>query len=143
MGRMIFVNLPTADLATADKFYEALGFTKNPAFSDENATSWIIDENIFVMSLQQEFFSSFLVNGDKPGLGSGQREALNALSSETRDGVDEFVVNAQAGGGSIYRPADEPFPGMYQAAVQDPDGHVWEISWMSPEALQSMEAPEG
>ena len=136
MGQMIFVNLPTADLARADKFYEALGFTKNPTFSDENATSWIIDENIFVMVLRQEFFSSFLVNGDQPALGNGVRETLNAISAETREGVDDFVARAEAGGGSVYRPADEPFPGMYQAAVQDPDGHVWEIAWMSPEAME-------
>ena len=137
MGQMIFVNLPTADLARADRFYEALGFTKNPTFSDENATSWIIDENIFVMVLRQEFFSSFLVNGDQPALGNGVREALNAISAETREGVDDFVARAEAGGGSVYRPADEPFPGMYQAAVQDPDGHVWEIAWMSPEAMEN------
>lgn len=137
MGQMIFVNLPTSDLARADKFYEALGFTKNPTFSDENATSWIIDENIFVMVLRQEFFSSFLVNGDQPALGSGGREVLNALSAETREGVDDFVARAEAGGGSVYRPTDEPFPGMYQGAVQDPDGHVWEISWMSPEAMEN------
>lgn len=137
MGQMIFVNLPTADLARADKFYEALGFTKNSTFSDENATSWIIDENIFVMVLRQEFFSSFLVNGDQPALGNGVRETLNAISAETREGVDDFVARAEAGGGSVYRPADEPFPGMYQAAVQDPDGHVWEIAWMSPEAMEN------
>ncbi|MEF9982537.1 MULTISPECIES: VOC family protein [Actinomycetes] len=137
MGQMIFVNLPTADLARADKFYEAMGFTKNTTFSDENATSWIIAENILVMVLRQEFFASFLVNGDKPALGSGLRETLNALSAETREGVDDFVARAEAGGGSVYRPADEPFPGMYQAAVQDPDGHVWEIAWMSPEAMEN------
>ena len=137
MGQMIFVNLPTADPARADKFYEALGFTKNPTFSDENATSWIIDENIFVMVLRQEFFSSFLVNGDQPALGNGVRETLNAISAETREGVDDFVARAEAGGGSVYRPADEPFPGMYQAAVQDPDGHVWEIAWMSTEAMEN------
>lgn len=140
MGQMIFVNLPTADLAKADAFYESLGFAKNPDFSDENATSWIIAENILVMVLREGFFASFLVNGDKPGLGSGTRETLNALSADTREGVDDFVARAEAGGGKVYRPADEPFPGMYQAAVQDPDGHVWEIAWMSPEAMQN---PEG
>lgn len=140
MGQMIFVNLPTADLGKADKFYEALGFTKNETFSDENATSWIIDENIFVMVLAEQFFASFLVNGDKPGLGSGVRETLNSISAETREGVDDFVARGLSGGGTVYREAAEPFPGMYQAAVQDPDGHVWEIAWMSPEA---MEAPAG
>ncbi|WP_313810717.1 VOC family protein [Glutamicibacter sp.] len=137
MSQMIFVNLPTSDLDRADKFYSSLGFTKNDTFSDENATSWFIAENILVMVLREEFFSGFLVNGDVAVTGSGRRECLNALSAETREGVDQFVANALAGGGEIYRPADEPFPGMYQAAVQDPDGHVWEIAWMSPEAIEN------
>ncbi len=137
MSQMIFVNLPTADLERADKFYSSLGFTKNDAFSDENATSWIIAENILVMVLCDEFFASFLVNGDAPVTGTGGRECLNALSADTREGVDKFVADALAGGGAVYRPADEPFPGMYQAAVQDPDGHVWEIAWMSPEAMEN------
>lgn len=137
MSRMIFVNLPTSDLARADKFYSALGFTKNDTFSDENATSWIVAENILVMVLQEEFYSSFLVGEDKPAVGPGHRECLNALSADTREEVDKFVASAQAGGGAIYRPTDEPFPGMYQAAVQDPDGHVWEIAWMSQEAMEN------
>lgn len=137
MSKMIFVNLPTADLAQADSFYAALGFEKNTVFSDENATSWIVAENIMIMVLREAFFSSFLVDGDVPALGSKHRETLNALSSETREGVDDFVARALNGGGSVYRPADEPFPGMYQAAVKDPDGHVWEIAWMSPEAMEN------
>ncbi|WP_404287414.1 VOC family protein [Glutamicibacter arilaitensis] len=137
MSRMIFVNLPTADLAKADTFYASLGFEKNPVFSDENASSWMISDNITVMVLVQDFFASFLVDGDVPSMGTPHRETLNAISAETREGVDEFAANAQAGGGSIYRPAVEPFPGMYQVAVKDPDGHVWEIAWMSPEAMEN------
>jgi uncharacterized protein len=34
MSKMIFVNLPVADLPKAMKFYEALGFTNNPMFTD-------------------------------------------------------------------------------------------------------------
>lgn len=135
MSTMIFVNLPTADLARSDAFYGAMGYEKNTTFSDKNASSWIVEENILIMVLRAEFFASFLVDGDVPALGSEHRETLNALSAATRDAVEDFVTRAVAGGGSVYRPADEPFPGMYQAAVKDPDGHVWEIAWMSPEAM--------
>ena len=33
MSKMIFVNLPVADLPKAMAFYTALGFTNNPHFS--------------------------------------------------------------------------------------------------------------
>lgn len=137
MSRMIFVNLPTADLAAADRFYESLGFTKNATFSDANASSWMVTENITVMVLQRDFFASFLVDGDTPTLASADREVLNALSAESRTEVDDFLAKAVAGGGSVYRSATEPFEGMYQAAVKDPDGHVWEVAWMSPEAIEN------
>ncbi|QCY48292.1 MULTISPECIES: VOC family protein [Glutamicibacter] len=136
MSRMIFVNLPTADLAKADAFYEGLGFTKNEMFSDSNATSWMISDTITVMVLHRDFFASFLIDGDTPTVGSGTREVLNALSADSRSEVDDFVAKAVAGGGAVYREASEPFEGMYQAAVKDPDGHVWEIAWMSQEAMQ-------
>ena len=37
MSKLIFVNLPVTDLARSTAFYEAVGFTKNPKFSNEQA----------------------------------------------------------------------------------------------------------
>ena len=37
MAKMIFINLPVTDLAVSTRFYEALGATRNPQFSNENA----------------------------------------------------------------------------------------------------------
>ncbi|HEY2193476.1 MAG TPA: hypothetical protein VGH76_14460 [Actinomycetospora sp.] len=42
--RMIFVNLPVADVAVSRSFFTALGFTINEQFSDENAASVVIEE---------------------------------------------------------------------------------------------------
>lgn len=138
MSRMIFVNLPTDDLAAADAFYGALGFTKNEQFSDENASSWVISESITVMVLARGFFATFLTGDAAPHLpgSGGDREVLNALSCESSDEVDELMSKAVAGGGSVYREASAPFPGMYQGAFADPDGHVWEVAWMDPQAMQ-------
>jgi predicted enzyme related to lactoylglutathione lyase len=38
---MIFVNLPVADLPKSMAFYSALGFTNNPAFTDETAACMV------------------------------------------------------------------------------------------------------
>lgn len=130
MARMIYVNLPTKDLATSDAFYSGLGFEKNKDFSNEVASSWKITETIWVMVLTETFYSSFLRNGDEPAYGAGPREVLNAISGETREEVDEFSKRALASGGTIYREAAEEFPGMYSVAFLDPDGHEWEVGWM-------------
>lgn len=133
MQRMIFVNIPTRDLATADRFYGALGFDKNPMFSDEQASCWMISDAIFVMVLDEEFYATFLRDNDTPNLRSDRIGTLHALSLESVAELESMFEKAIEGGGSLYRPAHEPFPGMVEGAVKDPDGHVWEFTWMDPQ----------
>ena len=51
MTKSIFVSLPVADLPRSKAFYEALGFTNNPQFSDETAACMVWSETISVMLL--------------------------------------------------------------------------------------------
>ncbi len=132
MERMIFVNLPTRDLTAADRFYETMGFTKNEAFSDEQASCWIVSPAIYVMVLSDGFFAGFLREGNTTNLGSGRVGALHALSVESVTELEQFFARAVEGGGKVYRAHSEPFPGMVEGAVTDPDGHIWEFSWMDP-----------
>jgi predicted lactoylglutathione lyase len=136
MDRMVFINLPVSDLNKSTDFYKGLGYTLNPDFSSPDASSLVISDTIMVMLLTQEFFGKFLRNGT-PHLGSDAKEVLVALSAESNEEVDRFLANATSGGGTVYRPAEEEMPGMYGAAIADPDGHVWEIMHMSPEAMQA------
>lgn len=46
MSGMTFVNLPVADLAASTRFYEPLGFTRNPQFSDDRCSSMVISDEI-------------------------------------------------------------------------------------------------
>lgn len=57
--KMIFVNLPVADLARARAFYEALGFTRNPQFSDDTAAAMVWSDAIFVMLLTHAKWQGF------------------------------------------------------------------------------------
>lgn len=132
MQRMIFINVPTRDLEAADRFYQALGFDKNPMFSDHQASCWVISETIFVMVLAEDFFETFLRDDDTPNLRSQNIGSLQAIALESAHEVERMSERAVEGGGSLYRPLHEPFPGMVECAVKDPDGHVWELTWMDP-----------
>jgi hypothetical protein len=44
MSGMIFVNLPVANLAASKRFYEAVGFTNNPQFTDDTAACMVWSE---------------------------------------------------------------------------------------------------
>jgi uncharacterized protein len=130
--RMIFVNLPVADVAVSRSFFTALGFTINEQFSDDSTVSVVIEENITAMCMTAERFAGF-VEGE---VADAQKttEVLLALSADSREDVDRMRATALAHGGSEWKPnQDHGF--MYGASFADPDGHVWEVVWMDPAAI--------
>ncbi|RFU20159.1 glyoxalase [Geodermatophilus marinus] len=125
--RMVFLNLPVADLATSRAFYAGLGFSFNEQFSDERTASVVVDENIVVMLLTRDRFADF-VSGEV-GDPAAATTQLTALSAGSRDEVDALVARALEHGGKPWLPPqDHGF--MYGASFTDPDGHVWEVMWM-------------
>ena len=138
MPKMIFVNLPVSDLESSITFYEAIGARKNPQFSDETAACMVFSETIYAMLLThgkyREFTSKKIVDAKTSS------EVLICLSSDSRDGVDEMVGQAQAAGGAIDPTPTQDFGFMYGRSFEDPDGHIWEIMWMDAEAAGQSEA---
>lgn len=59
MSKMIFVNLPVADLEKSMAFYTALGFSNNPQFTDETAACMVWSEHIMTMLLTHSKWRSF------------------------------------------------------------------------------------
>ena len=57
---MMFVNLPVTDLERAKAFYEALGFSINPLFTDHNAACVVVEDgHDYFMILKRDFFQTF------------------------------------------------------------------------------------
>jgi predicted lactoylglutathione lyase len=131
MNRMIFVNLPVADLAATKAFYTGLGFRLNPQFSDEQTACVVISDTIVVMALQRERFADFVTGavGD-PAAGT---TVINCLSAESPAEVDELVRRALAHGGRPWLDKMQEGP-MYGHSFADPDGHVWEVLHMDQSA---------
>ena len=50
-GRMLFVNMPVADVERSKAFFAQLGFGYDPRFTDETAACMPIGEHAFVMLL--------------------------------------------------------------------------------------------
>lgn len=130
--RMIFVNLPVASKDASRDFFAALGFAHNPAFSDDKTVSIVISEQIVAILMEKDRFETFLRQPVADARATTQ--VLLALSCESRAEVDDLKARALAAGGSEWMPSqDHGF--MYGASFQDPDGHVWELSWMDPAAI--------
>jgi len=133
MSTKIFVNLPVKDLGKSIDFFTALGFSFNPQFTDENAGCLVISDDIYAMLLVESFFKSFT----KKDIADATKttEAIVALGVESRERVDELVDKALAAGGLPSNDTnDQGF--MYGRSFQDPDGHLWEVFYMDPAAVQ-------
>ena len=132
-SRLIFVNLPVADLDASIEFFTALGFEFDPKFTDETTTCMIVSEQAYVMLLTEAKFKEFT---PKPIADvRGTAGAILAVSADSREGVDELADAAdRAGASSSMDPMDMGF--MYSRSFQDPDGHLWEVVWMDPAAAE-------
>ncbi|KUN79667.1 VOC family protein [Streptomyces griseoruber] len=131
--QMIFVNLPVTDLDASKKFFTELGYSLNPQFSDDNAASVVISDTIVAMLLTKPFYATFT----KKEIADATKtsEVLVALSSESREKVDELVDRALALGATPSgQTQDMGF--MYGRSFDDLDGHTWEIVWMDPAAVE-------
>lgn len=131
----VYINLPVTDLAKATAFYEALGFTKNPQFSSDDASGMSYKDEFYLMLLTHGFTKQFVPH--KTIADSQQTcEVLHAIQLESKDAVDVLFEKAMVAWGKATIPAyDHGF--MYGRDFEDLDGHIWELFWM--DGAQSFE----
>ncbi len=130
--KSVYINLIVKDLAKATAFYEAIGCTKNPMFSNDVATSMMWSEEIIFMLLTEEFARNFSDNKSFPN----QKETVSAfyaLNLASKEAVDEFCANAKRAGGRVYENKFNQEVGgdfMYSFEVEDTEGYVLEPGFM-------------
>jgi predicted lactoylglutathione lyase len=136
MAKMIFVNLPVANLTASKRFYEALGFTNNPQFTDDTAACMVWSEAINVMLLTHAKWGTFTARPIPPSTSS---EVMLAISCDSREAVDAMNIAAAANGGTADINPMQDLGFMYNRNLADPDGHIWEAMWMDPSAFGASE----
>lgn len=132
MARMIFVNLPVEDVARSTAFYEAIGFEKDPRFSNDQASALKWSDTIYLMVLAKPFFSTF--TGRTIIDARSSTEALFALSMDSRAEVDTLIERAIAAGGTADAQPPEDLGFMYSRDFADPDGHAFGPFFMDESA---------
>lgn len=132
MAKQVFINFPVSDLERSTKFYEALGFTKNPIFSDGNASAMTWSDDIVFMLLTRDFYQKFL-NGKTIAHTLTSSAALIALTVDSREAVQQFGDTAKANGGDYFvAEPNKDLDFMFGLEVSDPDGNTLEPVWMDP-----------
>lgn len=127
MAKQVFINLAVKDLQKSMDFYIALGFINNPQFSDDTAKCMVWSENIFVMLLNHEKFSTFTKKqiADTKSKIAG----LFSLSLDSVEEVNNIMSNGLNAGG-IEPNVMRDYGFMQQRTIEDFDGHTWEVFYM-------------
>lgn len=131
MSRLLFLNLPVADLPASRAFFGTLDFSFDERFCDDQAACMVVSDQAYVMLLARDRFADFVT---KPVADARESTALTvAISAESRKAVDAFTETALTAGAT---PAKDPqeYGFMYQRSFHDLDGHLWEVMWMDPVA---------
>lgn len=127
MAKKIFINLPVADLKKSMDFYTKIGFTNNPAFTDDTAACMVLTEEIYVMLLTHNKFSEF--SSKKIIDAKTVTGVINSISVDSLEEVNTMADAAlKAGGSEPNSPKDYGF--MQQRSFNDPDGNHWEVLYM-------------
>jgi len=132
MSTKIFVNLPIEDLSRSIDFFTKLGFSFNPQFTDENATSMVVGEDIFVMLLVKKFFQTFTPKSISDAHSS--TEVITSISVESKEKVDE-LLNIAFSAGAKASSETQDLGWMYSRGFEDLDGHLWEFAYMDINAF--------
>ena len=129
MTKMIFVNLPVADLDKAKAFYAALGFVNEPKFTDETAAAMQWSDAIMGMLLTPAKWKSFTT---RPIPDRGSSEVMLAITLDSKDEVNRVTEAAGANGGTADVNPVQDHGFMFGRSFLDLDGHIWETVWMDP-----------
>jgi len=135
MQKMIFVNLPVANVAKSTVFFEKLGAKRDPRFCDDSTSMMSFSETIHVMLLSHARFRDFTPKAIADARKTS--EVLLCLSEESRAAVDATTERAVAAGGKGDPCPKQDHGFMYGRSFEDLDGHIFEVAWMDVEAAVS------
>ena len=135
MPTQIFVNMHVKDLAKSKVFFERLGYSFDPQFTDDNAACLVISDTIYCMLLTTVHMERFVPKGKTIADATKTTETLLAFSFDSKDAVNAIYDKAISAGATECRLAeDHGF--MFSRSFNDLDGHIWEVLWMDPSHLR-------
>src|SRR5258705_12061806 len=133
MAKLIFINLPVANLARATAFYQAIGAVKNAQFSDDTASCMVFSDAIHAMLMTHDKYRQFTTKQIADTKTTSQ--VLICISADGRAEVDDLVSKAESAGGVIDTSPRDDYDFMYGRSFEDLARHLWGLNWMVFEAV--------
>lgn len=130
--RVSLITLGVEDLARAQRFYEALGWTRSKASVEGEVAFY----QAGALAIGLWSYRSLAEDARVAPAGEGFRRIALAHNVRAKGDVDRVLAEAAAAGGTITKPAeDSPYFTGRTGYFADPDGHLWEVAWNPAFAL--------
>jgi len=118
----IFINIPVADLDKSMRFYQALGFTLNLLYTDENQKCLTWTESIYLMLQSRQFSNWYL-----------EKQVIDPRKHH----MPSFTLPVES---------VEPVPAikenfMFLRSIEDVDGYIWGIMYLDTNRFMSSKTP--
>ncbi len=132
--KKIWANLSVEDVEKTRKFYNELGFKSNEGkHNNSELASFKVGEDDFVVHFFSRGSDQFKesIGGPVSNLNNGN-EVMFTLSADSREEVDQWAVSVKKAGGTVFsEPQTVIQEGWYGCGFSDPDGHKWNVFYMS------------
>ena len=124
--RLGIVTLGVEDLGRARAFYEALGWR----VASEDLAESIVCFTLNGVGIALYPRARLVEDIGLPRIDGRATGAMTlAHNVRTRAEVATVLDEAERGGGTNVKPAQDVFWGGHSGYFEDPDGHLWEVAW--------------
>lgn len=123
-ARITLITLGVTDLEREVAFYEALGWQRSGASTDDTAFFLTGGAILGLWGHENLAADAGREPADVPPTGG----VSLAINLETEAEVDGVMAEVVAAGGTITKPAEKAFWGGYTGSFTDPEGHLWEVA---------------
>ncbi len=124
--RVSLITLGVEDLARAQRFYEAMGWTRSKASVEGEVAFYQAGG----LALGLWSYRSLAEDGRVAPSGDGFRRIALAHNVRAKEDVDRVLAEAAAAGAVVTKPAeDSPHFTGRTGYFTDPEGHLWEVAW--------------
>ena len=129
MINQYFLNIAVEDAQRSKTFFQGLGFTFEPKFSNADVSSFQLTSSIYLMCLNTKVFESFTPK-TKLDVIPHRLSQLNSIMLDSIEEVDRIYNQAIKMGATELRPTDSQAEWMYGRSFIDLDGYGWELGWL-------------
>jgi len=140
-ARISLVTLGVTDLARSTAFYQALGWRRSSASSDEISFFATADSVLGLYPFDALAADANAAAGARPQPGT----STLAINVESEAEVERLLAEAVRVGATLAKAAVKADWGGYSGYFADPDGHLWEIAhnpWFPLDEHGSVVLPE-